>query len=160
MAKYSYRSSDCRFGLTLDEKQLRKMLEYAKVAIPNETGGILVGQYSRSLDMAILHDVSSPPVDSRAGTTWFQRGFKGLSSWLKRLWKSNTHYIGEWHFHPFAQPDPSGVDRTQIREISQQTTYQCKVPILLILGGDPSGTWLVRAFVIADGELIECTSVE
>lgn len=156
MANYNYRSSNRKYGLTFDTKQLDKILKFAEAAIPNETGGILVGQYSSSLDTAILFNLSGPPVDSKAGRTWFHRGFKGLSSWLKRIWKNNAHYIGEWHFHPFAQPQPSGVDRTQIHDISQQTNYQCKVPVLLILGGDPRQQWLIRVFVLANGELIEC----
>lgn len=161
MPKYNYRSRDGSYGLTLENEQLQKMLSFAKAAIPNETGGILVGRYNSTLNVAILEDVSGPPVDSKAGKTWFHRGFKGLSRWLRQIWKAETHYLGEWHFHPFAQPEPSGVDHKQIKEISQMNCYQCKVPLLLILGGDPSQKWRVRVFVIStDRQLIECAEVK
>ena len=43
-----------------------------------ETGGILVGRYSASLQIVYINELSNPPSDSKAGFCWFNRGVKGL----------------------------------------------------------------------------------
>jgi hypothetical protein len=85
---------------------------------------------------------------TRAGTSWLIRGIKGLHSWLQRLWKEGGgYYLGEWHFHPFAAPTPSHQDVLQMKRIANTESYQCAEPILLIIGGDPSGIWTSRVEV-------------
>jgi integrative and conjugative element protein (TIGR02256 family) len=160
MAMHEYRSQDRRFGLRFAPEHLERLLTLAAAAVPNETGGIIVGRYSDELDLAIATELSGPPSDSRAGRTWFERGFKGLRKWLNSLWSSKTYYLGEWHFHPNGAPDPSGVDRKEIKTISTSQDYHCKVPVLLILGGAPNDTWSIKVFVCPQGgELIECHPV-
>jgi integrative and conjugative element protein (TIGR02256 family) len=136
------------------------MLDLAAKALPNETGGILVGRYTKELDYAVVSEASAPPSDSRAGRTWFTRGVRGLRRLLSRLWKQRTYFLGEWHFHPHAAPDPSGVDLEQLGTIASSKDYQCAAPLLVIIGGDPNDTWTLRAFVLPpDKKLVELTEV-
>jgi hypothetical protein len=51
------------------------------------------------------------------------------------------HYLGEWHFHPFAAPSPSSIDYSQMAEIAVSRSWRCPEPVLLIIGGDPRGEW-------------------
>jgi integrative and conjugative element protein (TIGR02256 family) len=144
-------TEDRRFGLRLGRRETRRMLACCKKAIRNETGGILVGHYTKAHDCAIVTRISGPPLDSAAGTTWFQRGVQGLQRWLEKVWPKKDYYLGEWHFHPFAAAQPSQTDIKQLTEISASVGYHCPEPILLILGGDPSGEWHVRVFVFPRG---------
>jgi integrative and conjugative element protein (TIGR02256 family) len=101
-----------------------------------ETGGILVGRYSADLLLAIICEATPPPKDSRRGRTWFVRGIDGLRDLLDIRWKAKerTFYIGEWHFHPAVHVEPSDDDFEQMLKISHAREYECKEPLLLIVG--------------------------
>jgi hypothetical protein len=55
--------------------------------------------------------------------------------------------LGEWHFHPYATPSASADDERQMLTIADDPRYHCPEPILLIMGGDPSGAWTMAAYV-------------
>lgn len=130
------RSSDNRFGIRLKAAHVACLIAECQKARNHETGGILIGHYSRDHAMAFVTEVTSEPIDSKRGATWFDRGVRGLKRKLQISWR-NTHtfYLGEWHFHPGAPPNPSPVDSTQMAEIAKSPQYACPEPILLIVGG-------------------------
>lgn len=144
-----FESHDKRFALTIPGPQVRALLGFARRAGRRETGGLLVGYYGAQLDRAHVTVVSPPPPDSRASGWSFERGVRGLTSWLADLWSSPTqrYYLGEWHFHPHASPEASRDDRRRMVGISANKGYRCPEPLLLILGGDPNARWEARAYV-------------
>lgn len=145
-------SEDARFHVRIRGATLKRILRICRCAGRLETGGILVGQYSAGLDCARVGAASGPPADSERGATWFQRGTRGLQAWLDRQWESRgDHYLGEWHFHPYAAPIPSPTDRRQLEAIASTTSYGCPEPLLLIVGGDPAGKWSVSAHIFPRG---------
>lgn len=147
-----FRSSDKRFALTLAASMMTRILEACQRAGADETGGILVGRYTDGLDCAIVTAVSEAPSDSRSGRAWFYRGVRGLQRWLGHLWRdSKQYYLGEWHFHPYAEPTPSSCDVEQMTAIARLPAYHCPEPVLLILGGDPAGRWHMRVFIFRRG---------
>ena len=103
-----------------------------------ETGGILVGYYTDDESTAIVTDALPPPDDSGRGPTWFNRGVAGLRKLLVSRWRRTrrTYYIGEWHYHPASHITPSDDDLAQMRGISKDARYQCREPIMLIIGRD------------------------
>lgn len=136
------------YGLKMRDELLQELLQLCERASPRETGGILLGNYSGSLDCAIVTSVTKAPADSRSGRTWFVRGVRGLQSKIHQMWRRKEgFYLGEWHFHPFGEPSPSGTDSAQMREIASSPQYQCPEPILLIVGGNPPTGWKVRTFI-------------
>jgi len=72
-----------------------KILQFCVAADKFETGGILVGHYSKTHDVAHVSDASGPPKDSKSGTTWFRRGLYGMQKWLLRLWKDDHFYLSD-----------------------------------------------------------------
>ncbi|WP_420714962.1 Mov34/MPN/PAD-1 family protein [Corallococcus sp. bb12-1] len=147
-----FRSEDACFQAHLTGDVLRKLLELCRASERHETGGILVGRYSEALDCAQVRRVSDPPSDSARGRTWFERGTQGLQAWIDRCWSSDRdHYLGEWHFHPFAAPTPSGPDIRQLKAIAHAPGYGCPEPLLLIVGGDPAGAWSISVHVVPRG---------
>lgn len=141
-------SDDSRFGLEVEDKHVSELLRLCRQSCPNETGGILLGQYTLSHHCAIVTVISHAPADSRSGRTWFIRGIRGLQRVIDRLWqREHVYYLGEWHFHPFGSPLPSPTDIDQMQEISRSEQYHCPEPLLLIIGGDPSQNWSARAYV-------------
>jgi integrative and conjugative element protein (TIGR02256 family) len=142
------RSIDGRFQVRVPGRTVARILRSCRRSGRRETGGILVGRYSAELDCALVSTASGAPPDSRRGSTWFERGTRGLQAWLDRRWTlCGAHYLGEWHFHPFAAPVPSPTDRDQLRTIARTASYGCPEPVLLIVGGDPAGAWEVSGHV-------------
>lgn len=131
-----FSSVDKKFSVNISEECVDSILAYIRVAGKYETGGILMGQYSAKLDVAVIKTITGPPSDSRSGRTWFNRGVKGLKKMIDRFWEQKNYYLGEWHFHPNAKPIPSQQDKKQMRSIAVSKEYNCPEPILLIVGGN------------------------
>lgn len=148
MRELTFRSTDGRFGLLVPSPEVARMLEVCRVAFPQETGGILIGVYNESLDCAEVRTATGPGRDARAGRTWFERGVAGLQELLRSHWRDRRgYYLGEWHFHPGAAPVPSSRDERSMREFASSPDYRCPEPVLLIIGGNPTGRWTASAAV-------------
>lgn len=154
-----FSSRDKRFGLAIDDASVKEIVEHITVSKDNETGGILIGHYNEGLSCAIVKKVTGAPDDSKSGRTWFYRGVKGLKSLLSTLWNVKVYYIGEWHFHPNAAPNPSSQDVMQMIAISTSSSFNCTEPILLIIGGKPTN-YKIRVFVAVDKRLVECVQIK
>lgn len=143
-------SADRRFGIYLPKHCLRIMLANAARDYPKETGGVLLGKYTPSFELAVVTEVSGPPDDSRKARSGFWRGILGLQTLISRLWKEQQYYLGEWHVHPDGPPIPSATDHDQMNAISESPTYQCPEPLLLILGYSEESTparWSAGSYV-------------
>ena len=150
------KSTNGQFGILLETRQLQKIISHCAAALPNETGGILVGKYNHFHDTAEVIEITKAPKDSRSGRTWFYRGVQGIKSQLRRFWKNNYYYLGEWHFHPLSSPTPSKTDVMQIKEIAQDKSYNCPEPILIIIGGNPYDESYLYATIFSSNQgLIE-----
>ncbi|WKN44912.1 Mov34/MPN/PAD-1 family protein [Tunicatimonas pelagia] len=146
-------SPDRLFGLVISNEQVERIIAIAKRAGNCETGGVLIGCYTETLDCALLTQVVGPTQDSTAGRTWFRRGIRGLQPLIDYYWKSeHSYYLGEWHFHPFAPPTPSSQDLRQMKDIACSRSYNCPEPLLLIIGGDPEADYIIRAFVFKQND--------
>ena len=152
---------DRRFGIRIPAGCLNRIIKLSQKADRVETGGILVGRYVSTHHCAEVTDVSGAPSDSKHSVSRFLRGILGLQRWLNRLWSKNgTYYLGEWHYHPYAEAVPSSMDEDEIEDIAKSANYQCPEPLLLIVGGDPHHDWHWRAFVwTADARLTELVDI-
>lgn len=100
-----------------------------------ETGGIIIGYYDVDCRNAIITECTKAPEDSKAARFRFYRGIKGLKNLLQKRWKERKeYYLGEWHLHPGSNPNPSHADIEQMKKIAKDKNFNCKEPILLILG--------------------------
>lgn len=140
-------SKDNNFGLRISNSNLKKIINFCEKSFPTETGGILIGSYTKSLDCAVIETITGPPKDSKSSSNWFKRGVRGLKKLLETYWKNNHFYIGEWHFHPCGEPFPSKTDQNQLKVIGKSKDYDCSAPILIIIGGKSPHNWEIRTFV-------------
>ena len=120
----------------LEPDAIADMERHCNASPGMETGGILFGYYERDLRNAHILQATAPPNDSKRGYAWFHRGVRGLQSMTDVLWRSSTrrYYLGEWHFHPGSSPEPSGTDRSELRDIAADPHLSCPEPILVING--------------------------
>lgn len=123
-------------GLVIEEQARLQMDQACNDAGEFETGGILIGHYSSDLSVAIVREATLPPRDSRRGRSWFSRGVADLRENLRRRWLATdrTYYLGEWHYHPVLQIVPSSEDFSQMAKIGRAGHYQCREPLLVIVG--------------------------
>ena len=112
-----------------------------------ETGGVLIGRYNKTHNMALITRIYGPPADSQKGQNTFVRGTKGLQQLIDKLWRVNEYYLGEWHFHPRGTARPSPIDVRQMRRISASDEHHCPEPILIVVGGNPPFDWEAAAYV-------------
>jgi integrative and conjugative element protein (TIGR02256 family) len=147
-------TADRHLGVVLTHETRRRLIAHCIRAGRLETGGILIGRYSDHHDQAVITEVTGPAVDSVHRRWFFVRGLAGMQRRIDRAWRRHDYYLGEWHFHPFASPEPSDRDRNQARDFSVDPAYSCPEPILLVVGGDPRRKPQVAVGVMVAGSLV------
>lgn len=114
---------------------------------PREFGGILVGHYSEDETRCYVRATILPTTfkSSRYG---FERGNTGLAEPLIKYYNSNPRliYVGEWHTHPDAGPNPSKTDIEGMGSVEASSSVLISSPILIIIGMTQK-TYSVGAFV-------------
>lgn len=130
-----YENKELDSKIFIEDNVYKKLLMRQKESYQMETGGIIIGYYDSEYRNAIITECTSPPKDSRATKNHFFRGVNGLKNLLKRKWdEEREYYLGEWHLHPGSYPNPSTTDIDQMKKIECDPKFNCKEPILLILG--------------------------
>jgi integrative and conjugative element protein (TIGR02256 family) len=134
-AMKEFRNDEIEVRVILEDKAYSCLEEIVNSSGCFETGGILIGYYDVSCQNAIITEITNAPKDSKSGGNWFSRGISGLKQLLIHRWKAKEeYYLGEWHLHPKSFPKPSSVDVSQMKQISKDKRYNCKEPLLLIVG--------------------------
>lgn len=91
-------------------------------ALPNETGGVLLGYHDFNVGAIVLVDALPAPHDSQASPISFERGTANLMKAVQEASERTAGivgYIGEWHSHPPGHSaTPSRDDLLQLAEIS------------------------------------------
>lgn len=105
-----------------DEGLAAQLRALRLAALPNETGGVLLGYHDFNIGAIVVVEALPAPADSRASPGSFERGTSGL---LKAVQEASTRtagivgYVGEWHSHPQGHSaKPSQDDLIQLVEIS------------------------------------------
>jgi integrative and conjugative element protein (TIGR02256 family) len=137
-------SDDGVFNVHFSLEVLSKITTECRRVDRMETGGILLGRYSKNGRVAHILDCSQPPRDSLRRLRSFLRGVKGIKTLLDRFWRDGQYYLGEWHYHPHSSSYPSAQDIRQMLEIAREPGYKCPEPILLVVGGSAQTGWEVN----------------
>jgi integrative and conjugative element protein (TIGR02256 family) len=91
-------------------------------ALPNETGGVLLGYHDFNVGAIVLVDALPAPSDSLASPGSFERGTSGLVRAVQDASARTAGivgYVGEWHSHPRGHSaKPSRDDLIQLAELS------------------------------------------
>lgn len=138
-APLAFTSDDHNFTVQVRGEVVRKLISDAAYSYPQETGGVLIGRYDQSHQIAFVEKLAPQTPDSVRLRTSFIRGATKLVAFLKKLWKASEprlHYLGEWHTHPCGSPDPSARDCKTMWSIANNRRTLCPEPILVILAGD------------------------
>ena len=127
------------FAAYFDEGIAAHLMEMRLGALPNETGGILLGYHDFNIGAIVIVDALSAPPDSFAGATVFERGTNGLANVVQDAATRTAGivgYIGEWHSHPRGHSaNPSLYDLIQLKEITLGM-HEDGLPALQLIVGE------------------------
>lgn len=121
-----------------DDGLQEKLKEKRREALPNETGGVILGYIDQKLKTIFMVDVLDAPPDSKASPTYFVRGAEGLNERIENAAARTANivgYIGEWHSHPaFIPPSPSGYDKKLVNYLAEALADD-GLPVLMVIIG-------------------------
>lgn len=107
-------------------------------ALPNETGGVLLGYFDFNVGAIVLVDALPAPSDSQVSPGSFERGTAGLSKAVQDATTRTAgivEYVGEWHSHPQGHSaKPSHDDLIQLAELSMGMHEDGLLALQLIVG--------------------------
>lgn len=119
------------------EEKLRKL---RNMALPCETGGVLIGYIDFNIKSIVIVDALVAPPDSMSTKNSFERGTVGLMDRIAEASKKTAgivQYIGEWHSHPKNYPaTPSQNDISQLAYLSLNMADDGLPAVSLIVGED------------------------
>jgi integrative and conjugative element protein (TIGR02256 family) len=119
-------------------------------ALPNETGGVLLGYFDLKLNTIYVVDALSAPIDSQGDETGFTRGKEGLVEHIQTVQAKTgniVNYIGDWHSHPHnASSNPSADDFRLLSYLAAQLQRDGLPALMLIVSETDENFLLGSAF--------------
>lgn len=125
-------------AVVIPDEILAAMREMAANSKPRETGGTLVGYYSKDLREAFVTRALEADTGAHKQHARFYRPSDDVDGQLARIYEESgglTHYLGEWHTHPDAAPAPSTMDLSTLRGLASSRSVATDTPFMVILGG-------------------------
>lgn len=127
-----------RFQLHMDEGVEQGLRELRRKALPNETGGVLLGYFDLNIQTVVIVAALPAPPDSKGSRGGFERGTEGLRERIAEVARRTAGivgYVGEWHSHPRGHSaQPSTDDLTQLAHLAKQMASEGLPAVQLIVG--------------------------
>jgi hypothetical protein len=131
----------------IDTWIMRKMKEFRRERLPNETGGILLGMIDTQTRRCYVVDVLPSPPDSIEYPDSYIRGCSELLPKVQEaeeLTAGHVTYIGEWHSHPEkCSTSASSLDLIAYAKLKADRDAEC-LPTIMMIIGDPLLPKLIR----------------
>ena len=134
------------YSVVLDQGLVDELKSLRQCALPNETGGVLLGYVDIPRKIIALVKGMPAPSDSISTPSEFVRGKDGVPetlTWAKELTMGQIRYVGEWHSHPWGcSSNPSSTDIVQLSILSQGMAEE-GLPVVSLIVGENTPTILV-----------------
>jgi hypothetical protein len=134
------------WGIVFDLGLKTKLEAMRTDRLPNETCGILLGQFDAVANRLYLVDALPAPPDSEERSDWCKRGVEGLEATVQRirdLTGGEVDYVGEWHSHPDgASCVPSLRDLAQLQWICDRM-HPAGLPGVILISCEGNSTSLL-----------------
>jgi len=115
-----------------------------------ETGGVLIGFLAEG-NRVVVVDATGPGPNATRTAMLFRRDIayvQGKLDEAARALGPRGVYVGEWHSHLSADPQPGPMDMDSLFGIARVPNYLTRCPVMAIAGLDPGtgkvatiGTW-------------------
>jgi len=131
-----------------DRGVLDKIERRRAAALPDETGGVLVGSFDTERGIVHVVDALPSPPDSEGSASHYVRGREGLLADVARIERITdgwVGYVGEWHSHPDPprRPTPSADDRQALSILAKKMADDGLPALMLIASGQDTYSWNV-----------------
>lgn len=113
------------------------MVDEAKAAWPNETGGVLLGYWVNRTDELVITHVVGPGPNARHGSRSFVPDGAYHEAEIARQYERSDRvivYLGDWHSHPGSGPQLSRRDRHTLRVIARFEAARLAKPVMVVVG--------------------------
>ena len=124
--------------ILLDSALVRKLSDFRKDRLPNETGGVLLGSLDNGRKIIYIADALPSPPDSQEKTTSYIRGVQGLEEDVRsvnRVTGDMLVYVGEWHSHPArSSAIPSNQDKKLLKWVCEGMRVHGQPGLILVVG--------------------------
>ncbi|RON69385.1 ThiF family adenylyltransferase [Pseudomonas fluorescens] len=121
-----------------DAALVEKLKQVRREALPNETGGAILGTTDLKTKTIVIVDVLPAPPDSESSPSHFIRGEEGQIEALANVHNRTARivdYVGEWHSHPDGCPArPSVHDEKLLNTLHRQLSEE-GLPALMVIAG-------------------------
>lgn len=111
-----------------------------------ETGGILIGHKNENGSVTITL-ASEPGINARKEKSGFSKDIESCQKILDETYENSSGkeiYVGEWHYHPCKNYDPSNTDLKSLSEIASDKEYITTKPIMIILSNEGNASCTVH----------------
>jgi len=122
----------------------------SKANLP-EAGGQLFAKLSDG--EILIEKATGPRPTDRRGRTFYNPDRRAEQREIDHFHGAGLHYIGDWHTHPCARPEPSHTDIASIMETTQRSSHDLNGFILIIVGTDPFPSG-IRVSIYSQNELV------
>jgi len=118
--------------LFLTREVLKIFSDYLQKDIDSEAGGLLFAEFDFPVIRII--EASSPESSDRRWRTLFIPNRILQRKLIKQRFKKGFHFVGEWHTHPEAEPNPSALDLESTAESFLKSDHELNYFIMVIVG--------------------------
>lgn len=129
----------------IDGLPLQKISEYLQInPRMNEAGGVLLGRYIIDSNDIVVDDITTPMPNDVRKRCFYLKQKKYHQAVVTEKWiKSNgtCNYLGEWHTHPEAVPNPSSIDTGEWKRLLKSTKFDGEFLYFIIAGTQIIRVW-------------------
>jgi hypothetical protein len=130
-----------KWKIRISQHAIDLMKEYRQKKLPNETGGVLLGNIDILSNIIYIGGVLPSPPDSIEWPITYIRGIRELKRTVMNI-RENTSgsitYVGEWHSHPMnCSTEPSGDDVEAHKWLIEHMAEEGLPGVMLIKGNNP-----------------------
>jgi integrative and conjugative element protein (TIGR02256 family) len=145
----------------VDKEAAKGMFSEACRKDPHETGGCLMGYWTKSGEVVVCYQVGPGP-SAIHGRYSFEPDYKFHSKQVGDIYDATDGritYLGDWHTHPGGSPVPSPLDLKTLKALAASKAARAPKPLMIILGG--YGSYSHKgAYVLLSGRPVSCEVVD
>ena len=136
-----------------DQGVLRKLSDLREQALPNETGGVLLGYADHLHKVLYVVDTLPSPPDSEEWPRSYVRGCDGLKEAVDAIAHRTggaVAYLGEWHSHPDGSTcEPSPDDLVFLAWLTDHMFVDGMPGLMAIVGESDDSSWYTTTLTSA-----------
>lgn len=131
--------------LALNPKALMVMSSFRQDTLDKrEAGGVMLGRHILDSSDVVVDEVTVPMSGDQRSRTSFFRGRVNHQQAIDEAWRQSggtCTYLGEWHTHPEAIPNPSWVDLREWQRKLHEDVYAGAGLFFVIVGINLTRVW-------------------